>query len=369
LGKGDLKARPVPDVLSAISRYYPFMKFPIFALLFFSFVLPAQAGTKWVTPDFAILSVSKRSQSYSLPQVTDSNCRSAIEQIVCLVEPSKGDEPDYNRACLDGSKAYIKAFEDLHDELPGYLQKMFCHLTKIYIEKDFIGSAYAGLVREGDQENGPILGGILGVRQSLLDHPYSLDEWAGWKEQLHFGTSADTVQVAAGLPTVHSIVPGTQLGMLYFLVAHEFGHIFDFTNALNAGGSWQALSWKTDNVPLDEFEFSLRKELCFYFCDGKFIPGERQDELYEALAKTNFISAYATRYSAEDFADSFAYYVLMTERNAVYQVVTASGLVYDPIERLRRNPLMASKKRYLAGFLESDYKYPLDSKRWLGGKQ
>ena len=129
--------------------------------------------------------------------------------------------------------------------------------------------------------------------------------------------------------------------MLYFLVTHKLGHIFDFTNNLNSfdecedhsdgcvvtpkPNSWAAFSWKSFNLPLDTANFPLHADLCFYFCNGKFISADRQDELYQSLASTNFLSAYTTRYPTEDFADTFAYYTIMTERHALYLNVTASG--------------------------------------------
>ncbi|MGZ3694406.1 MAG: hypothetical protein ACXWQO_09495 [Bdellovibrionota bacterium] len=319
--------------------------------------LPAQAGTKWVTPDFAIFTSSLRPATSQF-RANGQDCRVAIASAVCLVDPPEGDDFGKERPCQEGSATYAKYFEELYDLFPAHLQKMFCHLPKIFIEKEFIGSAYGGLLTEDGKQDGRILGGILGIRRSLLDNPYSLDEWASWKEQIHFGTDAKRVNSVPGLPLVQTDLPPAHWSMLYFLVAHEFGHIFDFTNKLNEGGSWQALSWKSAEVPLDQFEFSLRKDLCFYFCEGKFISAARQDELYLSLGKTNFISAYATRYSAEDFADTLGFYSLMTEKNAAYRISTASGLVYEPIERLRADPLLASKRLYLEKFLSSVFKYP-----------
>jgi len=254
------------------------------------------------------------------------------------------------------------------------LKKMLCHVKQIYIEKNFIGSAYAGLFANSDHK---VLGGMIGIRKSLLDQPSTLDEWASWKEQIHFGTDPSHVNVAQGLPIVHTSMKDGQLDMLYFLMAHELGHLFDFSNGVNQfvgcenqhdescvstpkPNSWGALSWKTDKTPLDIDNFPLRSSLCFYFCEGKFIPASRQDELYEGLGKTNFLSAYTTRYPTEDFADTFAFYTLMTERNASYVVETACGQSYDIIERLRSGLLLAPKKKFIEDFLSSPYKYPGD---------
>jgi hypothetical protein len=81
---------------------------------------------------------------------------------------------------------------------------------------------------------------------------------------------------------------------LDYALAHEFGHLFDFTNQLNkisdckwekapngdyvhigkcevVPGSWGAFSWTHIDEVRAEQEYAHRKELCFYFCNGKFI--------------------------------------------------------------------------------------------------
>lgn len=320
------------------------------------FALAAHA--EWVTPDFFVT----RAPIGALVRAA-ADCRANIARALCLVDPApEGGDLAQDRPCLPGGEAYAPYFESLHDAFPAHLQKMFCHLHRIYIEKEFIGSAYGGLFKD-PQHPERTVGGVLGVRRSLLDPAISLSRWAGWKEQLHFGTDASEVKVEPGLPHVSTSLGDGVTSMLYFLVAHEFGHIFDFENGLNDGGSWQALSWRSFDVPLPENEFPLRKDLCFYFCKGSFIAAERQDELYRDLAKTNFISAYATRYAAEDFADTLAYYTLLTEKAPLYRVITASGRVYAPVERLRADPRLESKRRYLERFLASPYRYPGDNPR------
>jgi len=328
--------------------------FNVFALILLA---PFHAQARWVSPDFLIIPAP-----VSVTAVAGSgDCRAQIAAAVCLVDPPEGNEFGTPRPCLPGSAGYAQNFERLYDHFPAHLQKMFCHIKRIYVEKEFVGSAYAGLYTEAGNEK-HVLGGLIGVRKSLLDNPATLDSWASWKEQIHFGTDPSRVTVAPGLPTVQtSLAGGGQTDMLYFLVTHEFGHVFDFTNGLNESGAWTKFSWKNMSDPLDESNFPLRAQLCFYFCNGKYIDASRQDELYESLAKTNFLSAYTTRYATEDFADTLAYYTIMTERNATYRITTASGLVYDAVERLRSDPLLQPKRRFIEEFLGSRYAYPGDT--------
>ena len=332
---------------------------------------PSFASVDWIGQDFEVVAIKSSifTAQYPFPEKMIS-CREAIAQAVCLVDPRKEGDTS-QRICLPGSDKYISNFEQLYDIFPSHLQRLFCTIKRIYIEKDFIASAYAGLYKD---ESKKVLGGYIGLRRSFLDQPSNLEDWASWKEQIHFGIDTSKITVDQHLPIVKSNMQNGQLDMLYFLVVHEFGHIFDFTNNLNGfsgcesdspsctktpkPGSWGALSWKEFGLPRDEYNFPLRSELCFYFCNGKFISGDRQNELYESLAKTNFLSAYTTRFPTEDFADTFAYYTILKERSASYINLTASGLRYDPIARLKNDPLLQPKKQFIETFLQSKFKYP-----------
>jgi len=168
-----------------------------------------------------------RAASSSLGGATD--CRAHIESVMCLVDPpeNKSEEPGSDRPCLPGGQAYAKYFEALYDNYPSALQKMFCSLRHIYIEKDFFGTAYAGLVKD---EAGRPIGAKMGIRKSVLDENLNLGLWASWKEQLSFGGVTDSYTLTPNLPSIQTASDGNLNDFLYFVVAHEFGHIFDFIN-------------------------------------------------------------------------------------------------------------------------------------------
>jgi hypothetical protein len=51
---------------------------------------------------------------------------------------------------------------------------MYCYLDKIYVEKKFIGTAYAE-IRIDDDAN--VSGVAIGIRQEVLDSPIGFDDW------------------------------------------------------------------------------------------------------------------------------------------------------------------------------------------------
>src|SRR5262245_43115448 len=122
------------------------------------------AETQWEVDDFRVIQTSLNAlpRQFSVKENSDA-CREAIATAVCLVDASRANSRSRTPVCLEASREYAPYFEQLYDRFPPHLQKMFCHLKRIYIEKDFQRSAYGGLFAdEADPKH--ILGGLIGVR-------------------------------------------------------------------------------------------------------------------------------------------------------------------------------------------------------------
>ena len=298
------------------------------------------------------------------------DCRANIAKVVCVVDPVQEGTSPNQRLCIGDASAYAQMFEDLYDQYPPALQKMFCSLRHIYIERQFFGTAYAGSVV--DENFKPVGGALMGIRKSVLDERLNLTTWASWKEQLSFGGITDSYIASPNLPTVQTSSATNTNDFLYFVVAHEFGHIFDFANKLNysencqnpweenckmASDSWGALSWETTNQPHAENEFPHRRDLCFYACNGNTINPADTNEVYAGMARTNFLSTYAAVQPWDDFADSLGYYVI-EKRGGTYALNTGAGATYDIMEKLRSD-LFRTKREYIERFLDrKDIVYP-----------
>lgn len=305
--------------------------------------------------------------------LSEENCRDHIQKVLCLVDPAPYDQNDLKRTCLPGGEAYAHFFEKLYDNYPSVVQKIFCSLKVIYIEKEFIGTAYAGLVKD-EKEN--IIGAKLGIRKSVLDENLDLTTWATWKEQLSFGGVVNSYNASLSFPFIETKSKKLDVSdFLYFVIAHEFGHIFDFANNLNqttsctkisekeeecvmAPNSWGGISWITNKLPKPENEFANRKGLCFYWCNGKGMDLSLAENLYSSLYKTNFISIYATTQPWDDFADSLAYYLMNQNLGLQYTIHVNQKLNFDIIAKLN-SPLWEQKFNYITNFLsKKDIIYP-----------
>lgn len=333
--------------------------------------LEARAGARhWVTPDFFIENGPQTSNAnekeFPNTLFSASDCRAHIKEAVCLVSPAvenPGGDPPV-RECLAGGQDYAHYFEELYDNLPLPFQKMFCSLRYINIEIEFQGTAYAGLQKDSQGRNIA----VMGIRKSVLDDAIDLGTWATWKEQLSFGGATDSYRKPrSDLPVILTSPHREVNTFLYFALAHEFGHLFDFANKLNARkgdgkfapGTWGAMSWLDDTTPRPEFEFPERKKLCFYWCKDSYLGAQDADSLYDHLfSGTNFISTYAATNPYDDFADSVAYYLTDLHLGSRYVIVAGSGQAFDSMAKLHSS-LLRSKYVYLQEFLNrNDIIYP-----------
>jgi hypothetical protein len=267
-----------------------------------------------------------------------------------------------NRECRSGAGPYVEEFRRLYDKYPAALQKMFCSLRKIYVEDEAVGTAHADSLRHADGTRAE--GANIGIRRSVIDHGVNLATWASWKEQLSFGGSTNGYGYLPSLP--HYVVErgdDTQL-FLFTVIAHEFGHLFDFANGVNSWSGdmpqatpWHQLSWKEDH-PNDANNYSGRSGFCFYWCSGNFLRGEDANAIYAGLDRTNFLTAYASKNPGDDFAESTAYYFGSRFLRRRISLDTAQGKTFPVSEKVDM-PQFASKLQFLQNFFGNrDLNYP-----------
>lgn len=295
------------------------------------------------------------------------DCYAHIEEVMCLVKDNTTKDE-----CLPGGEAYAAPFQELYKNYPPALQKMFCSLDNIYVLETFYATAYAA---NNVDEQGRVVGANMGIRKSVLDENLSLSKWASWKEQLNFGGDVTGYKSAKTLPRhTTSAAPGKREvnDFLYFVVAHEFGHMFDFANAINridaacTGEScpfevdtWGDFSWETPNMAKADQDFENRNGLCFYTCKSNPLSASSVPSVYRGLHRSNFVSTYAASNPYDDFADSLGYVALLDYLQSEYYLDTNSGARYDIMAKLR-SKRFAEKRQYIYDFLAGSILYPGD---------
>lgn len=312
-----------------------------------------------------------KTTSHKVQKKISTDCRAHIKEAMCLVTKWEEGQDPLDRQCLSGGESYAHYFETLHDQFPAPLQKVFCTLQRIFVEQEFFGSAFAGQIKNAQ---GEVLGSIMGIRQSLLDEKMTLERWAGWKEQLSFGGEPSRYETRPHLPLVQTKNARSSVNdFLFFVVAHEFGHIFDFANNLNATencdnthpedpecdlakGSFGAISWESTHRPLAENHFYRWEDFCFYSCQT-YVPVAEAAAVYHSFWPSTFVSLYASREPWNDFADTLGYHLLFQKLAASYSIHVGKA-VWD-IQEKYASLSMKEKREYVEKFLNrSDIIYP-----------
>jgi hypothetical protein len=359
------------------------MKFPVLIILF-SLLLSACGNGEPDNPrtdfgsnsDFTVLS------GVSAWEKRPTDCRAHIAKAICIVNPmSEEDDKNWestvlNRECLEGGEAYVSVFEDVYDAFPTKLQKMFCSLRRVYVEVGLESTAYASSLEDS---SGKSQGAVMGFRKSILDNNMSAQLWTSWKEQLNFGGELATSSKKINKELPHfsiKLEDNSIQDLIYMVVAHEFGHFFDFANKVNqfddckrswgdevclaTQDTWTSISWESNHKPLEIYDYDHRDELCFYSCKKtkKFISLDNADALYQGLFESNFITSYASTNPWDDFAESVAYIFMESEIGLKYKAKTPSGLQFNYRKKLLSDNYL-EKRQYLDSFFANrSLQYP-----------
>lgn len=309
-------------------------------------------------------------------------CRARIEELVCLVDPEVEGEDTMARPCLtelDTTPA-VKSLQATYDAYPPALQKTFCSLGRVFLEKKSLGTAYAGTTPDGSTY-------IMGFRaELLLGNALSLSKWVSWKEQLSFGgakdytTRDDLVKIEST-----STLPAPANDFVYFVIAHEFGHILDMQHKVNdwdcvevenkekectpKAGSWPELSWSKSYpnketpaddpwrltlwVPNESAAFANRNQLCFYACPEGHGTPSLMLPLYTDIQAGSFLTTYSATNAWDDFAETVAFYAGTRYTNMQYKVKLPTETEFDLSEKYLSADQFRSKREWVENFFKS----------------
>jgi len=115
------------------------------------------------------------------------------------------------------------------------------------------------------------------------------------------------------------------------VMIHEYGHVVDFFRLVDTPGG-KISPFLVRNVPV----FSNDPSLQFYRISW---ANATQQLKYSKAA--NFVTAYARKGAIEDFAESFAYYVLAPQ-------------AFE--KRAQKNPVLKKKLQFIQGLFSSDFR-------------
>lgn len=270
-----------------------------------------------------------------------NKCKADFSQKTCLTDPLVDQwQP---RKCLPNNSRYVKALADITDLLNPETQKAFCALAVIYIEQDIESIAYAGMT----ENRRP----IMGIKKEMLESEVPASVVFSWKEQKAFGIQKPLFQVDPLAPALNMTLTGPHV-VLRYVITHEMGHVMDFAN--DADADWSKISWSFDQ-PKDLNRFPLWNQLCFYNCGhNDHIPLAQMNAFYDQLYNSSFVTTYSAVNSSEDFAESFAFYLLSQDPAFKFYIETPQITYMAHIKWLE----LDKKRGWLERFFEDNPKYP-----------
>ena len=287
------------------------------------------------------------------------SCRDRIAEIVCVVDPVDYNIPfstQYNRPCLD-VPGYADIFEKHFDQSKDLIKKMYCSLEKIWIENEVSTIAYATQILDNSNR---LVAGAIGVSRKFLDEKPTFDILLSRKEAASFGSeSIELFKYSSKLSINQNFA-------IFYVINHEFGHLFDYANKLNdfsncdnddcrpTVGSWGEISWLNNESQLEKNEFPLELQPCFYACNN-FLDIKNSKKIFSKLLESDFPSTYASFNPKEDWAEMFALH-LAVEENFDWQVET-QGHKFD-LQAHFYSSKLDSKRAFVQKFLLSSPRYP-----------
>lgn len=230
--------------------------------------------------------------------------------------------PGYQPYQPDGEE--LKLLEEYLNFLPdSYHQVLKDRLLGIYFIKGLQGTGLADYVT-GPQKQ---LYTILILNEGCIRTDIS--EWLTYRESSCFIKSDPLLKV--------EFRAGNQYKGLLYGLFHEMSHVYDYVTKVTpyvepdlaaeiAETVFTKGIWKDYSRPTDAYNIPWRKDFTFYgFGGGPKLELKYAEAVYKDLTRTPFVSIYASKSWAEDYADSAFWYLYTMKLKQPFSVAILSN--------------------------------------------
>lgn len=236
---------------------------------------------------------------------------------------------------------------------PRYKKILTNRLIGIYAISPFMGAGLTDWVVDCKGE----MYAIMVINPEVMKR--TISEWLTYRERSCFLTDTNEIDV--------SVDAGTSYSALMYFLLHEAAHIVDYVEThtpyveppLKAIAkfsieekSFVRTIWDEYAKPAHSSDFPIRTDITFYgLSNGPKIPLSKAKELYDAFAKSPFVTLYASQSWAEDFAETAMVYHLTKKLHQPYKVV----LKKNGKEFVQYSPLQSEKISRRFRYFDSFY--------------
>jgi hypothetical protein len=151
-------------------------------------------------------------------------------------------------------------------------------------------------------------------------------------------------------------VDGGTLNAMVYVLLHETTHIVDF--AVNAtpdaeypDGKHSLVNgiWRNDRTPVDQYRLPILMSI--FWRTRRAMPAARAADLYDALGRTPFISAYASCDSHDDLAELVAWTELTSRLHQPYRILISKGRKVIRVIEPAQSHRVQTRLKYLRQFI------------------
>jgi hypothetical protein len=228
------------------------------------------------------LACAPRQGPTDLPTDDLAKALDALDRKVCLTIGDRTNGPrDHCEPQVDRS-TYLQPVRDAFSAAPPILKAYLCSLDRLYF--DYHSPWNASFAAFPDSETGREYR-IIAVRRGVLENKVRYTDWAtAWTQHWWTGGPIDRPSNDPALPRVEieSRLSGPA-GTLYYLVAHEVGHLLDRDYR---GG----LRRQPANKPFEPGEFGYLSWILPWYVDTNGVAHQAvaRDSALEAVRKLDF---------------------------------------------------------------------------------
>jgi hypothetical protein len=266
----------------------------------------------------ATLSIALLSSAKSIPQNSPQSKTSEIEALMSRVgPPSENAVDEFKKAGMENVKPHsLTAAERVKIEnalasLPGLNRRV---LKKKLHQLAFVD----GIPGEGTGLTSQLANtGLYDItlRASILDEP--LSTFLTVKEGRVFTDDGSGMTVT---------VKGTGTDAFTYVLLHESTHVVDKSCGITPGSrAFDSGIWLSQSNMVPALALSVAAAT--YFRGGQRLPVRKAEAVYDSLARTPFVSLYATASPQEDFAELVAWHEILDRHHGslVVEITDAHG--------------------------------------------
>lgn len=243
-----------------------------------------------------------------LPVLADEDCFDEFSKSICVVDDDGAKLCGREHA---SNLAYIEKIHSVFDYSLPISRKLMCSLNEIRIVDELQNAD--GRYSHADSS--------ISLASRILDEDFWIEDSIYFQAVIFVEDDEDRRYFARPYSHADSYLATSDVGELFVIMTHELGHHLEEIATL---GNGFLCAYKDEPVSQYSSEYALQIKRTINLAGDENIPASSAEAFYDWLDDSPFVSPYALRNTAEDFAETFLYYELF-EKTTIALEIELSG--------------------------------------------